>query len=274
VLLSGVLPLQCTRGGMLASTHGHAVHGWFLDLVARHDVALAAVLHNGPGPRPFTLSMVRGGARRAKGTLRLEEGQEAWLRITSLDGRLTEFLVGLDLECTGPIPLLGCEFVPGRLRTDARDHRWARLETFEALLARSGERQAGRIAILFASPTTFRSGPESIPLPLPRLVLRSLAAKWSAFGPAPLDPRLLDEASRALRLARYSLSTALLEFPDYRLVGFEGRCEFLLDGADGEAAQIARGLLALAFFAGVGYKTMMGMGQVWPSLALRKAGRR
>jgi len=51
----------------------------------------------------------------------------------------------------------------------------------------------------------------------------------------------------------------MVEFGRYRLVAFKGETEFRI--AQKELAGVLGSLSGLAFFAGVGYKTSMGLGE-------------
>ena len=53
------------------------------------------------------------------------------------------------------------------------------------------------------------------------------------------------------------------DYAGYRQLGFVGACEFLPHrGVPADVVRVLHLLAAFAFFAGVGYKTTMGMGQV------------
>lgn len=128
----------------------------------------------------------------------------------------------------------------------------------------------------------------NILLPLPELVFSHLFEQWNIYATSPLplalaeilpvyptDTRTSAYPSISLPLSlgagldasvpitRYSLKSLISDFEDYRQIGFLGDCTYQV-GAEVDAG-VRRGLDILAdfaFFAGVGYKTTMGMGQV------------
>jgi CRISPR-associated endoribonuclease Cas6 len=100
--------------------------------------------------------------------------------------------------------------------------------------------------------------------PLPRLVFGSLLSRWNHCAPLPLAPELVEAFDTGIDVDRYTLNTQMQDFGRYQLqVGFVGQCTF--GTRKGVAAEVVWGmqlLAAFAFFAGVGYRTTMGMGQV------------
>jgi len=124
---------------------------------------------------------------------------------------------------------------------------------------------ARRITMEFLSPTTFRHGDVNLPLPVPRLIFAGLAAKWRHFAPDyPLHPDLDEFIEKHVALAEFNIKSALLDYGRNRkYVGFKGRCSFIVSGSD-EHKELAKQVSMLAdyaFYAGIGQKTTMGMGQ-------------
>ena len=139
------------------------------------------------------------------------------------------------------------------------------------LLARA--QGVNAITLFFASPTTFRRGDINLPLPVPRLVFQSLYEKWQHFCPhLPLKEDLLDFIDQNLFPAEYDLQTNMVNFGKNAMyVGFTGRCTFGLKQRTiqtyPEHARQVDLLASFAFYAGVGQKTTMGMGQCFKKAA-------
>ena len=73
-----------------------------------------------------------------------------------------------------------------------------------------------------------------------------------------LLPQLIGEVD----IARYKLRTQMMDFRSYRQLGFVGECEFgVRKGLCEEALGALQVLADFSVFAGVGYKTTMGLGQ-------------
>jgi CRISPR-associated endoribonuclease Cas6 len=264
-LYSALLELQAQHEAHLPATMGHQIHAMFLQLLARTDRALSVRLHDESGYRPFTLSPLLSGTIQGNGVV-LSPSQTYQVRVTLLDGGTLWDRLGTLLLETGPVQVrLGeASFKVTRLiSTEASDPTgWAARTSWEELVA-TPMRQS--ITLSFASPTAFNiSGKFFALFPEPPLVWESLVRSWNSYAPDPLKIEKL--ALQALLwhkviVTACDLSTHTLHYPKYTQKGFAGTCTYALleDGA--HAAQLAR-LAAFARFAGVGYKTTMGMGQV------------
>ncbi len=244
---------------------GHQIHAMFLQLLARTDQALSVRLHDESGYRPFTLSPLLSGTIHENGVV-LSPGQIYQVRVTLLDGGTLWDRLGTLLLETGPVQVrLGeASFKVTRLiSTEASDPTgWAARTSWEELVATPMRHS---IMLSFASPTAFNiSGKFFALFPEPPLVWESLVRSWNSYAPDPLKiekEALQDLLRHKVTVTGCSLSTHTLHYPKYTQKGFAGTCTYALleDGA--RAAQLAR-LAAFARFAGVGYKTTMGMGQV------------
>lgn len=116
------------------------------------------------------------------------------------------------------------------------------------------------IALRFLSPTAFRRSGVNLIFPAPELLFGSLLRRWNTFSPTALPARLQDEFESIL-VSRYHLHTTLVSFSDYKLVGFLGDVTYELPRKWPQGLkQMCTALAAFVDFAGVGYKTTMGMG--------------
>ena len=100
--------------------------------------------------------------------------------------------------------------------------------------------------------------------PEPFLLWESLLHTWNRYSPVAY--RFEREGFRTLLLnniqvTKCSLRTKTLYFPNYTQKGFVGSCSYSIKAPDDDAALLTT-LAAFAYYAGVGYKTTMGMGQV------------
>ena len=172
---------------------------------------------------------------------------------------------------------------------DQRHHQpetWAGYDTYEALVARAAARSLdapdGRsIALAFHSPTAFSDGQRTWGkrmhlFPDPERVFDRLARVWNAWAPSALalDAHAVQAyATEWVAVASFDLHTRLLHFDRHSQLGFTGRCGYALmerahaaddtasPGAGLRAVQALHLLASFAFYAGIGQKTTMGMGQ-------------
>lgn len=266
-MISVTLRLTAARDTRLPTGHGPFVHAWFLDVVKRKESRLATSLHDGRGTKPFTLSMLDGG-RRAQGRgLVIEGGATCHLRLTGLDDATAEIMERIGAGEADQVTLDGQVF-----RIEGAT---VRVRSFAELAERAArEVRSGRVGLRFLSPMAFKSGRQNIAFPWPNLLVAGLGARWNAYAPASLRlaHATVAAVAGAVWIGRYRLRTEMLEFPPgpdrrgHREMGCVGDCEFVVDDrAPAYVGHVAHLLGDFAYWAGVGSKTTMGMGQVAPT---------
>lgn len=256
-LLALVLPLTPIGSPVDGDVYlGRATHGWFLRTVARLDPALATRLHDKSGspigPRPFTLWPALGD-------------DKPFLRVTSIDPALTTFLLDRWLPSLAPSVVLGqVAFNCGAVAQRPVQHPWAGQTCYANLMQTAAERQDDALNLDFGTPTLFRSNNLDVPLPLPTLIFDGLLQKWNCFAPVPMNADLKPWIETHLAMGRYHLKTRLLTFGHNgrdAMPGFQGHCRLVfVKGAPIQQAMV-HALAEFAFYAGVGRRTAMGMGQ-------------
>lgn len=276
MLVSVVCRLRPENDAWLPATLGTAIHGaFFKKIVEKADPRLAQRLHptqGSRGPIKFTISPLRGPLVSQNGQVHISPEKEYWLRFTSLDRDLSQLLLGLSAERFGGLELLGVPFEIIQIENEPGPHRWERwvgrtdfVTLYDKWLVHC-ERPPERIELEYCSPTTFQHGQLTVPFPLPRLVFLALADKWNAFSPVHLGADINETIDDFLELRWYRLHTRSLRLPYSPApeIGFVGKCAYRLRPKTKEADLLLRivNLLAdFAFYAGVGGKTAMGMGQ-------------
>ncbi len=270
-LFSLVLLLSPAEEVKIGATVGHRAHAAFLRAIEAVDPALSAALHApNRSPRPFTVSPLRGIPPARSGTVRLSPERTVWLRITLLLRPLYERLMESFLrDDQRPLLQLGsATFWIREVRVTPGSHPWAGYASWEELAAAAGPER--ELTLEFASPTAFSFGRKEwghqmIVLPLPERVFGSLARTWNAFAPSSLqlEARTLKgyTAEHVVIKEIENLNTHMLDFSGRPQVGFTGRVTYGLMGENDSVRQQLTMLADFAFYAGVGYKTTMGMGQ-------------
>jgi CRISPR-associated endoribonuclease Cas6 len=231
---------------------GQAAHGWFMHSVARLDPALAARLHDEAGPRAFTLWPALGS-------------DEPFLRVTSIDPALTAFLLDRWLPNLSPPIMLGqVAFNCGPVAQRPVQHPWAGQTSYANLMQTAAGRRDDALNLTFATPTLFRSNNLDVPLPLPTLIFDGLLQKWNCFAPAPMNADLKLWIETHVAVGRYQLKTHLLAFGHNgrdAMPGFQGQCRLVFVRGDPIRQAMVRALAGFTFYAGIGRRTAMGMGQ-------------
>jgi CRISPR-associated endoribonuclease Cas6 len=264
MLVSLIVFLKPEKEATVSVDLGRASHALFLNLVQRVDGALAARLHEADKLKPFTVSSLRGLGAVRRGHTTLSPDEQYWLRFTSFERELSELLMEKIAPELKEITLSEARFEVTGFTWDPQMHLWAGRTTFEALAGKHllgcGE-PAFRVALRFASPTTFRSDGRNVPLPLPGLVFDSYLQKWNAVSSAYLSPEVRRFVEESMVISRYRLQTRLVEFGPARHVGFVGECRYIVLRRDKYWTRLVNLLAAFAFYCGTGHKTTMGLGQ-------------
>jgi CRISPR-associated endoribonuclease Cas6 len=296
LLCAALLKLRARAAGLLPAFWGTLVHGAWLRWVQAVDPALSVRLHAENQERPFTCSALWLSDRQTQ--LRLQEagqrlavqqGQICWLRLTMLDGALfgtfarAALAVAEDETKRAALPPLELNGIPFDLlemvvddRAGASQTSWSGWTSYTKLLEQSQQRplrSLEQLALEFDSPTAFTGehqpwGRETIVWPEPQRVFGGLAQRWQRFAPAGLaeaiEPEALGEyLEERVRIAGYALHTQRLHLRQALLVGFVGRCTYLLppDDTDDHLRCQVQLLADYAFYAGVGHKTAQGLGR-------------
>lgn len=256
------------------------LHGAFLERIREHCPETSARLHDDDGRKPFTLS----GLRRVA-----EAPQQLAFRVTALSHQVVDAVV----TAFQPDPRESFR-IRGRsmrvLEVRNSDPQWGAATTYDALVARHATPPpvSGRyLGFEFVSPTAFKASDSrdraASLFPLPALLFGSIAsafrthATWAnaAVGATVLEQLNETEAAieDTIEVSGYSLASGAVRFSNYVKVGFVGRIEygFCRDAPPAHVAML-RTLAEFAFFAGVGIKTTMGMGQCIAYLVPRRSG--
>lgn len=293
MLTSLVLQLEAEGEAGLPANLGRAGLALALRLIGGREPGLAQALHDAQGPKPLTVSNLVLG-KRVEGRVQVQAGQVGWLRLTGLNGAVSDQWEAVAGAPPESVELDGRRFWVRGATLDGAVHPWAGRMSYQDLagpfLLGGRERLGPAIRLEFASPTTFRSGGRYVPLPLPELVFGSLLDKWQSFAPIALHPEARRFAAEAVVLSRYELRTRGMPYGKGEggrmreavsivntlggtggqqgasivnmMIGFTGRVVFTALNRDRYWLSVLHLLSAFAFFSGVGYQTGAGLGQV------------
>ena len=267
MLLAAVITVVPIERASVPAALGRAVHAWLLDRIEGVDVSLARHLHEGEGPRPFTVSNLWGAGRARGGKVTLDPERPCWLRLTGLTERVSGAIeralpaVGEGLTLAG-VPLRVTE-----VTTEAGQHPWAGRADYAGLVQQytlAAGPHPRSVTLRFASPTLFRSGGRDLPLPLPALVFAGYLRKWNTFSPLALPVEAKRYAEECVALGRFKLRSHLVSFEQGGKgahVGFTGEARFRFLVGDAYWTRVMLLLAGYAFWAGTGYRTTVGLGQ-------------
>lgn len=229
---------------------GKQVHGLFFRIMKELSPGMGDKLHSEEQKvQPFTVS-----------TLNMESANSGWFRFTLFSNEMFDNIMDfLSGKRQKSIRIAESDFII----TDFifHDSEVANFATYDQLLKSAP--LSHKIRLRFISATSFRHKGKNVPHPLPTLVFRSLLTKWNEFSPFRFDEEhFLTASEENVVTSRYKLQTRILDFNEYKIIGFTGSCEYtILSIAEELFLKQINTLADFAFYAGVGYKTTMGMGQ-------------
>lgn len=247
-----VVHLGAAERGVLPASLGRAIHAQVLDWFRQADPSISEAIHQRQ-ESPISLSGLMG-KRRSTG---VQIGDEFSFRISLLEGDLMEPLLrGLEVFHPQQITLGQFPFTIRRINMLPGTDPWVGSADY-GLLARSPVTQ-NDLTLRFASPTSFKlkEGQGIQPFPLPESVFGSLQRRWNAFAPEGLRFPAMNWSGL---VSDYDLKTQKFRMENSVERGAIGWVRYRFP--DPEQARIATILAHFAFFAGVGRKTAMGMGQ-------------
>lgn len=267
-LYATMLELQAEQNAILPAAMGRLVHAMFLTLIKDIDSSLFWKLHSDDHPRPFTLSLLQGGLHKEQ-QIFLHHTQCYHLRLTLLDGgEIWEQLRTYFLEA-GPIVMtLGKAVLRlTRICSTPTPDGWIGSTDWDTLATVASSRT---ISMTFISPTAFSLGSRQFELfPKPIHVWNSLLRSWNNHAPSQfkLEKEAIRHAVEShVGVVNAQIKTITLHFPGYTQKGFLGICTYVMP----DNTYISSALTSLAMlapYAGIGYRTPMGMGQTQVSLA-------
>jgi CRISPR-associated endoribonuclease Cas6 len=264
LLTSLKLTLRSRRPERLPPYLGRAARAVLLRLIAEDDPNLVEELHAPNQRRPYTCSTIWGAPTR-DGSLVVEPDNVVHLRYTGLTAWVSAHLRRLAQDPPSHLDVEGACLRIEQATLDADVDRWAGETTYEALAddyLLASRSPARRAKLRFASPTAFRSGGQTVPLPLPDLVYGSLVDTWNAFSPVAVSEEARRFGEECLAISRYRLSTRAVAGKGGSVhIGFVGECQYTALRHDRYWQGVIQLLTDYAFYAGVGYRTTAGMGQ-------------
>lgn len=267
MLVAAVITVMPTEPVSAPASLARAAHAWLLERIGLGDPALAEYLHEGDGPRPFTVSNLWGAGPAREGRVTLDPERPCWLRFTSLTEKVSAAIEGVLPAVGETLTLAEAPLRVTAVATESTDHPWAGRADYAGLMERyvltPGPRPRG-VILRFASPTVFRSAGRDVPLPLPSLVFDGLLRKWNAFSPLALPEEAKRYAQECIALSRFRLRSHWVSFESGdkgAQVGFTGEVRFRFLVGDGYWTRVMTLLAGYAFWAGTGYRTTAGLGQ-------------
>lgn len=239
---------------------GEVLHGLLFDVLRKTTPDIASKLHQLEDQKPFSLSPFLEGHELRQGYSHIASGRVVTFRLNLLTEELLTTAMRAFFASMAEGTIFNLSGKPVILCTiNMCQTEVAPFTSFHKLLT---EAHTETVLILeFLTPTSFKSDGIQMLFPEPGLVFSSLLRRWNFFSDMKL-PQEYIELLPSIKVSSYSLRTELIHFSKYKMIGFKGRVEYRLpEKSLQHFHQALNALTDFAFYAGVGAKTTMGMGQ-------------
>lgn len=263
MLSSFVIELETLDPITLNGYGGEAIHGLFFEILRSYSEKAAEYLHDeNRKSKPFSLSGILEGKSKSDGKLLLDSGENVSFRISVLEEKLipdilAAFAKALNLKTK--FPLGNGKIVVNKINYQTNSSPWVQSSLYPKLFEEA--KPVDRIKLRFLSPTSFRTRGKQRTLPDASLIFSSLLERWNSFSGIRFNRDFLEKMAD-VHPSQFGLRSELVQFANYKIIGFKGTVEYRFGNEFAkEEKRIINTLADFAFFAGVGYKTTMGMGQ-------------
>ncbi|MEJ5230238.1 MAG: CRISPR-associated endoribonuclease Cas6, partial [Pseudothermotoga sp.] len=156
-----------------------------------------------------------------------------------------------------PVKIGNVDFQITEVILDNQLSKWAGHLSVEELIKKDFD--STTVKLRFYTPTLFRSRNEHCRYPIPEKIFSSLLRKFNKYSPQKLDPQI-EEKFNKVHIFEKKTKSRRVTMKEFYLEGFIGDVIFQIP-QDPELLKAVNVLSEFAFFAGVGYKTTMGLGQ-------------
>jgi CRISPR-associated endoribonuclease Cas6 len=269
-----VLQLVAQDAGVLPGTVLELAHAAFYAAIQAVDPQLSQQMHDAQGRSAFSLSPLYGFWQSpADGKIHVSPGQEGWLRLGLLDDRLFAVFMRhlLERQRNAGLPTIrlgNLHFGISQVWGAPGSHPWVGYTTVEQLAALHETPE--RWTLQFESPTAIRwgeadSGTRRVEVfPHPRIAIASLCTRWDRLTGQQWGRAFEEWVERNIVVGRiWQWKTETIRYRQQTYLGGVGKLDYrVLDGRQQDYVAHFNRLLQLAFYAGIGYKTTHGLGQV------------
>ena len=265
MLIAIQLTLVSDKPGTLPPYLGRANYAAALARLHEVEPSLAEAIHDGSGPKPLTCSGLLNAPAARQGAA-IEAGKPYYVRITGLSPEVSAALEAVLVTDRPRVWELDRHvFHVQEVVCDAAANAWTGRTTYAELAAQPrlfAERLPRQVNLHFATPTAFKSGGVTVPIPLPGLVFGSLVDRWNTFSAITLSAEMRRFGEEMVAVSRYKLQSAPVAQKDQGLrMGGVGDVTYVALGGDRYWLGVLHMLADFALYSGVGVQTATGMGQ-------------
>lgn len=239
----------CLEDGNVKGNGGVELHGLIFHILNKINTEFATRIHEYK-EKPFAIGNLNGELTRNKGIASLKKEKVYSFVLTGLTREFSNYIDSIIVYLYKEPFVLGtakCSFIDANIES----------MSYKKLINASPK--LDKVEVAFISPSCFkRLGMYSL-FPTPELLLQGLKERFNLFSGIML-PEFNDAE---IFIAKYNLKTIAVNFGKHHIIGFIGDCSYVVSPTANEEIKKQLGIyLNFAKFAGIGYKTTMGMGQI------------
>jgi len=270
-----VLELAAIHAGAVPANHGDQVRGALLKLIQKGDSPLAQQLHDSNEPKPYTISLVKGGKKHKhdqsqhfgegdraewRFTLMMQPVFEALLRKYLLNNNLPHVRIGaINFAIVGVSLSHQAHPDSGHISITELTNGW---HQHQAAYPRSFDFD-------FQSPTTISLGQDKETkryryrvFPDSKTVFSHLRKRWIKLGGVAVGDEFDTWVEKHIEAEPLQFNLCWHQVKRRKVRAFTGRVEYHYYGDDERWLPYLKLLADLVFWTGIGYQTTCGMGQV------------
>ncbi|APT75359.1 hypothetical protein XO10_02095 [Marinitoga sp. 1135] len=258
IFYSIVIELKALESGVIPTFPGKKIHGLFFNILKDVDKEISYKLHEDKNYKPFTVSSFLG--KKIDEPVTILKGKRYYIRMTFLEEKIFILFTTKIFKnkiFKEKINIEDISFSIIRIIFDKEHSKWANLLTIDDLLK---ENYDNKISLTFITPTLFKTGDKHLRYPDPEKIFNSLLIKFNKYSPYKLNEKV-KEKFNTIKIIQRKTHLKYIYFPNFYLQGFTGNVVFEIPEDNYELKKTANILSDFAFYAGVGYKTTMGLGQ-------------
>ena len=259
-----VIEMRALSEGIIKLYPGQKLHAVFLRIVNEVNIELSEKLHENELDKSFTVSSLIGCDIEKENMI--YKGKKYYFRVTTFDKQLFSLLTMALFKnkmFNSNVFLEDIEFKITNIIYDLSKSKWAGMFDMEEMLKK--EEFSNSVTMKFHTPTLFKTGDTFLRIPEPDKIFGSLLRKFNKYSYYKIDEELF-ESFKEIKIEQKNIRMRRAKLNKFFIEGFTGEVTFRVENENERLKQAMYILSEFAFYAGVGYKTTMGFGQVSKSM--------
>ncbi|WP_368493436.1 CRISPR-associated endoribonuclease Cas6 [Marinitoga sp. 1154] len=257
---SVVVELKALETGVIPTYPGKKIHGMFFNVLKKASEEVSKKLHQNFNNKAFTVSSFLG--KKVDEPVSIMKNKRYYIRLTFLNEKIFNLFTVTMFKnkiFKKEIYIENIKFSILRVIFDEEQSKWAGVLSIDELLSKKD--YSNKIKLKFYTPTLFRVGDKHLRYPDAKKIYTGLLNKFNKYSEYKFNESIKEEFSN-IKIINKRIRKKRVFINNFYLEGFVGDVEFEISQGNNELLKIVNILSEFSFYAGIGYKTTMGMGQV------------